>query len=291
MSFFEDIATALDAEGIESRVNEDVMFVPITSNLEIQFVEIDPILPAANVYIAAADVDEDDEEFEAVLVSVAFSVQDAIDAVAHHIATDQVVTVLRDLLEGTDERIADLEFIQDEFNPNLVVAEVANDSELRVLVETIDGVPSAVVRFLSFDFDAEEFEEEFADFEDEDINELWEDGNPDSLTEEERLNVLSTGGQVYGPVIEIPAEPLELGTYTDFDRLFDVLSLVADHALEWESQLVAVADPHFDEPEIYDIFGEDDDDLIFDEEYDDEDELVDDLDDDADDEESAEKDS
>ena len=48
------------------------MFVPITSDLEIQFVEIDPILPAANVYIAAADVDEDDEDFEAVLVSVAF---------------------------------------------------------------------------------------------------------------------------------------------------------------------------------------------------------------------------
>lgn len=56
MSFFEDIASALDAEGIESRVNDDVMFVPITSDLEIQLVEIDPILPAANVYIAAADV-------------------------------------------------------------------------------------------------------------------------------------------------------------------------------------------------------------------------------------------
>lgn len=33
MSFFEDIASALDAEGIESRVNDDVMFVPITSDL------------------------------------------------------------------------------------------------------------------------------------------------------------------------------------------------------------------------------------------------------------------
>ena len=117
MSFFEDIASALDAEGIESRVNDDVMFVPITSDLEIQLVEIDPILPAANVYIAAADVDEDDEDFEAVLVSVAFSVDDAVEAVAKHIANDQVVKVLRDLLEGTDERIEDLEFIHDEFNP------------------------------------------------------------------------------------------------------------------------------------------------------------------------------
>ena len=56
--------------GIESRVNGDTMFVPITSDLEIQFVEIDSLLPAANVYIAAANVDEDDDEFEAVLLSV-----------------------------------------------------------------------------------------------------------------------------------------------------------------------------------------------------------------------------
>ncbi len=191
MSFFEDIASALDAEGIESRVNDDVMFVPITSDLEIQFVEIDPILPAANVYIAAADVDEDDEDFEAVLVSVAFSVDDAVEAVAKHIATDQVVTVLRDLLEGTDERITDLEFVQDEFNPNLVVAEVANDSELRVLVETVDGVPSAIVRFLAFDFDEEEFDE----LEDEAINELWESDVADAISEEQRLALFEAGAR------------------------------------------------------------------------------------------------
>lgn len=250
MSFFEDIATALDAEGIESRVHDDIMFVPITSDLEIQFQEIDPLLPAANVYIAAADVDEDDEEFEAVLVSVAFSVDDALDAVARHIATDQVVTVLRDLLEGTDERIAELEFAQDEFNPNLVVAEVANDSELRVLVESVDGEPCAVVRFVAFDFDEEEFEE----LEDESIHELWELGDD---FDDDRLELLSDGlGE--GPVIEIPAETLELGTYTDFDRLFDVLGLVSEQALDWEAQLVSFDDDDYDEPEVYDIFGADD---------------------------------
>lgn len=93
MSFFEDIAAALDNEGIESRVHDDTMFVPITSDLEIQFVEIDPHMPAANVYIAAADVDEDDENFEAVLVSVVFSIEDAVATVARHVSTDQVVTV------------------------------------------------------------------------------------------------------------------------------------------------------------------------------------------------------
>lgn len=273
MSFFEDIASALDGEGIESRVNDDVMFVPITSDLEIQFVEIDPILPAANVYIAAADVDEDDEDFEAVLVSVAFSVEDAVEAVSRHIATDQVVTVLRDLLEGTDERIAELEFLQDEFNPNLVVAEVANDSELRVLVETIDGVPSAVVRFLSFDFDEEELDE----LEDEVISKLWDAEASEDMSEEERVALFGSAEDENGglaPIIEVPAEALELGTYTDFDRLFDVLSLVSDQALDWEAQLVSIDDGDFDEPEVYDIFGaddEDEDDVLFDDDDEDED--------------------
>ncbi|ATZ05628.1 TPA: DNA primase [Corynebacterium striatum] len=268
MSFFEDIASALDAEGIESRVNDDVMFVPITSDLEIQFVEIDPILPAANVYIAAADVDEDDEDFEAVLVSVAFSVDDAVEAVAKHIATDQVVTVLRDLLEGTDERITDLEFVQDEFNPNLVVAEVANGSELRVLVETVDGVPSAIVRFLAFDFDEEEFDE----LEDEAINELWESDDADGISEEQRLALLEAGElDDVAPIIEVPAEALELGTYTDFDRLFDVLNLVSEQAMDWEAQLVSFDDDEFEEPDVYDLFGADDGDDIDDDDIDDDD--------------------
>ncbi|VFB07218.1 Uncharacterised protein [Corynebacterium striatum] len=268
MSFFEDIASALDAEGIESRVNDYVMFVPITSDLEIQFVEIDPILPAANVYIAAADVDEDDEDFEAVLVSVAFSVDDAVEAVAKHIATDQVITVLRDLLEGTDERITDLEFVQDEFNPNLVVAEVANDSELRVLVETVDGVPSAIVRFLAFDFDEEEFDE----LEDEAINELWESDDADGISEEQRLELFEAGElDDVAPIIEVPAEALELGTYTDFDRLFDVLNLVSEQAMDWEAQLVSFDDDEFEEPDVYDLFGADDGDDIDDDDIDDDD--------------------
>ena len=269
MSFFENIAAALDAEGIESRVNDDIMFVPITSDLEIQFVEIDPLLPAANVYIAAADVDEDDEDFEAVLVSVAFSVEDAVEAVARHIATDQVVTVLRDLLEGTDERIAELEFMQDEFNPNLVVAEVANDSELRVLVETVDGVPSAIVRFLSFAYTEDDLEgiedtSEVDDYDDATIQELWDVDSEQGVASEEPLSddeyqLLLESSMFDGtePIIEIPAETLELGTYIDFDRLFDVLGLVSERALDWESQLVPFDAEEFDEPDVYDIYGED----------------------------------
>lgn len=246
MSFFEDIAAALDREGIESRVHDETMFVPITADVEIQFVEIDPHLPAANVYIAAADVDEDDDEFEAVLVSVVFSVRDAVSTVAEHMATDEVVTVLRDLLEGTDERIADLEFFQDSVNSQLVRAEVGESAELQVMVEVVDGEPCASVSFVALS-------DNYDDLMDDAIGELWESDGDAELTDEDRVRLFET---IHSEAIS-EAEVLELGTFSDFDRLFDVLSLAADQAEEWESQLLPVEDD-FDEPDVYDIFGEDD---------------------------------
>ena len=237
MSFFEDIAAALDADGIESRVNDDVLFVPITSGVEIQFVEIDAVLPAANVYIAAADVDEDDESFDAALVSVAFSVEDALAIVAEHIATDQVVTVLRDLLEGRDERISDLEFEHHTIDPGVVVAQVAEDSHLRVSIDLVSGVPTAKLSFITFDSEA------FAAAETDD------DAPADNPAEPSAVDVDAALG--FDPEMELDEaafapgelmhgyepEILELGSYTDFDRLFDVLSLCAEQAEDWEAQL------------------------------------------------------
>lgn len=232
MSFFEDIAAALDVDGIESRVHDDTMFVPITPELEIQFVEIDAQLPAVNVYIAAADVDEDDEDFEAVLVSVAFSVDDALDAVARHVATDQVVTVLRDLLEGTDERIADLEFFQDLSDANLVRAEVGQSSELHVIVESIRGVPTASVVFVAVG-------DRYEDLIDQAIAELWDSDTETTLTDADRRRMFS---DISSDVAQATDEVLDLGSFTDFDRLFDVLSLAADQADSWEEQLLPIED-------------------------------------------------
>lgn len=247
MSFFEDIAAALDRDGIESRVGGDTMFVPLTAELEIQFVEIDQHLPAANVYIAAADVDEDDEDFEAVLVAVVFSVEDAVAAVAEHMATDQVITVLRDLLEGTDERIGDLEFFQDHLNPQQVRAEVGENAELQVTIDTVDGVPNAKVTFVALPDD-------YDDVLDDAESELWESDGDAELTDEDRARLF----EVIHDEALADAERLELGSFTDFDRLFDVLSLAADQAEDWEAQLLPV-DDDFDEPEVYDLFGQDDD--------------------------------
>lgn len=278
MSFFEDIAAGLDREGIESRVHDDTMFVPITSDVEIHFVEIDPLLPAANVYIAAADVDEDDDEFETVLVSVVFSVEDAVQTAVKHMATDQVITVLSDLLEGTDERIGDLDFFQDPVDPNLVRAEVGDNAELQVQVELQDGTPCAAVTFIALP-------ESYDDLLDDAIGELWESDGDAELTDEDRERLFAS---LHAEAVA-DVETLDLGVFVDFDRLFDVLSLAADQAEDWESQLLPFDDEDFDEPEVYDIFGaddpddedEDEDDDLDDEDYYDEDDLDDEDEDDT----------
>ncbi|MFD5867417.1 hypothetical protein ACFWGD_02225 [Corynebacterium sp. NPDC060344] len=273
MSFFEQIAAALDREDIESRVNGDTLFVPITMDLEVQFVTIDDELPAAEVYVAAADVDSDDDEFEAVLVSVVFSVEDAVDAVAHHVATDRVVTLLRVLLDGEDDRVSDLEFEQDPEEATLVTAEVGEASLLQVLVTANGNDPVAHVRFIAQD-------ENLDDIVDQAIAEFWDSDTETILTDDDRRKMFA---DLYADAASLRNEVLTLGEFRDFDKLLDVLSLAADRAEEWEDQLAPVEDGFAEA--LYstyqdDDWDEDDDDLGDDDDYDDNDE--DDVDDDDD---------
>lgn len=268
MSFFEQIAAALDREGIESRVNDDTLFVPVTSDLEVQFVTIDEDIPAAEVYVAAADVDDEDDEFEAVLVSAVFSVEDAVAAVAHHVATDQVVGLLRTLLDGDDDRIADLEFEQDPEEATLVTSEVGTSSLVQVLVTAHSNEPSAHVRFISQDANLDEIVDQA-------IAEFWDSDTETVLTDDDRRKMFA---DLYSDIQTLRNEVLTLGTFKDFDKLMDVLALVVDRAEEWEDQLVAVDDGYAEY--IYsdhvasldeDDDDEDDDDLYDDGDYDDED--------------------
>lgn len=267
MSFFEDIAAALDREDIESRVNGDTLFVPITLDLEVQFVTIDEDLPAAEVYVAAADVDSDDDEFEAVLVSVVFSVEDAVDAVAHHVATDRVVALLRTLLDGDDDRVSDLEFEQDPEEATLVSAEVGESSVLQVLVSANDNDPVAHVRFIAQD-------ENLDDIVDQAIAEFWDSDTETILTDEDRRKMFA---DLYADAASLRNEVLTLGSFRDFDKLLDVLSLAADRAEEWEDQLAPVEDGFAES--LYESYR-DGDDWDDDDDYDDNDE--DDFDDDDD---------
>lgn len=265
MSFFEDIAAALDREDIESRVNGDTLFVPITLDLEVQFVTIDEDLPAAEVYVAAADVDSDDDDFEAVLVSVVFSVEDAVDAVAHHVATDRVVALLRTLLDGDDDRVSDLEFEQDPEEATLVSAEVGESSVLQVLVSANDNDPVAHVRFIAQD-------ENLDDIVDQAIAEFWDSDTETILTDEDRRKMFA---DLYADAASLRNEVLTLGAFRDFDKLLDVLSLAADRAEEWEDQLAPVEDGFAES--LYESYRDGDD-------WDDDDDYDDNDEDDADDE-------
>ncbi|MDK8506505.1 MAG: hypothetical protein QP890_03590 [Corynebacterium amycolatum] len=262
MSFFEQIAAALDREGIESRVNDDTLFVPITSDLEVQFVTIDEDIPAAEVYVAAADVDDEDDEFEAVLVSAVFSVEDAVAAVAHHVATDQVVGLLRTLLDGDDDRIADLEFEQDPEEATLVTSEVGTSSLVQVLVTAHNNEPSAHVRFISQDANLD-------DIVDQAIAEFWDSDTETVLTDDDRRKMFA---DLYSDIQTLRNEVLTLGTFKDFDKLMDVLALVVDRAEEWEDQLAPVDDGYAEyiySDHVASLDGDDDDDDDDDDLYDD----------------------
>lgn len=240
MNFYVDIAEALDVEGIESRVNDGTLFVPVSEDLEVQFVDITggTGIPGANVFLAMADVSEDDEEFEAVLVEVVFSVEDAVAAVSRHVTTDLVVGTVRELMEGNDPRVVDLEFIQDSVDALTVSAEVGESS---IIVVTFDEeeTPSAQVQFITRGDD-------FEDFMDQAVAEMWEeDAEVDSETPFSQVSEVGRQRILEGLVRDISdmtEEVLELGTYTDFDRLFDVLLVAQEQATSWEELLVPLED-------------------------------------------------
>lgn len=237
MSFYEDIATKLDEQGIESRVGGDVLFVPVTADFEVRFVEIDPLLPAANVYIAAADVDERDDDFSEALVSVVFSVEDAVNTVAHHIATDETVTLLRDLIEGTDERVAAVEFFQDTVDPQEVRAVLSDRSDLVVRVVVADEQPVAHLWVETWEDEPLEVDLGAPTPHGEDLASESDHGADSPLLTVDALLELFD---------EPSSEILELGSFTDFDKLFDVLSLAVDHVEDWEAELVPVDDEYDD---------------------------------------------
>lgn len=232
MSFFEQIAAGLDAEGIESRVTEDTLFVPITEDLEVQFVTIDEKLPAAEVYVAAADVDDEDDDFEADLVSVVFSAEDAVKAVAHHVATDQVIGWLQLLLDGDDDRLNDLEFEQDPEEATVLIAEVGEASLLQVTVSAPGNVPQAHVRFIAQDADLDEIVDQA-------IAEFWDSDTETVLTDDDRRRMFA---DLYADVQTLRNEVMSLGTFTDLGRLLDVLALTVERAEDWEESLAPVDD-------------------------------------------------
>lgn len=253
MGFFADIAQALDVEGIESRVNDGTLFVPVSEEVEIQFELIEGVAgvstPAANVFVAMADVSEDDEEFDAALVGVVFTPEAAVKAVNRHIATDEVITVLNELLDGQDPRIDDLEFEQDDYDPLVLRASLSANSKVKVKISEGEGKPVASVSFVVLP-DA--------------VFDMAESIAAEILVDEEDEEDPAKLDMLDATLEELRAqyqEVLDLGTFEDFNQLFDVLAYVSQQAEDWEDLLVTLddgsEDPFFEWVEVDEEYGED----------------------------------
>lgn len=255
MGFLENIAQALDVEGIESRANDGTLFVPVSAEVEIQFELIEGVAgvstPAANVFVALADVTDEDEDFDAALVGVVFTPKAAVEAVNRHMATDEVITVLNELLDGQDPRVEDLEFEQDDYDPLVLRANLSANSKVTVKISEGQGAPTAAVNFVVLPDSVFELAENIAaeilvDEEDE-----QDPAKLDML--DATLDELRTQYQ----------EVLDLGVFEDFNQLFDVLAYVSQQAEDWEDLLVTLddgsEDPFFEWVEVEDGDVEDDD--------------------------------
>ncbi|OFO17258.1 hypothetical protein HMPREF3088_00015 [Corynebacterium sp. HMSC22B11] len=255
MGFLENIAQALDVEGIESRANDGTLFVPVSAEVEIQFELIEGVAgvstPAANVFVALADVTDEDEDFDAALVGVVFTPEAAVEAVNRHMATDEVITVLNELLDGQDPRVEDLEFEQDDYDPLVLRANLSANSKVTVKISEGQGAPTAAVSFVVlpdsvFDLAENIAAEILVDEEDE-----QDPAKLDML--DATLDELRTQYQ----------EVLDLGVFEDFNQLFDVLAYVSQQAEDWEDLLVTLddgsEDPFFEWVEVEDGDVEDDD--------------------------------
>ena len=141
-----------------------------------------------------------------------------------------------------------------------------------MLVEVEDGIPTATVNFIAIG-------ESFEDLVDQAIEELWESDGDAVLSDEDRQRMFA---DLSDEVEFITDEILDLGTFTDFDRLFDILSLADDQAEDWEAQLVPFDDEDFDEPDVYDLYVDDSEEEDLEEDDSDEDDEDDDDNDDED---------
>lgn len=226
MNFLELIAAALDREGIESRISGEALYVPISPDVDLRCEEINSDIPAANVYVAVANTapGDDASDDDAMLVTAIFTVEDAVDTVNFHVATDQAVTIIRDLLDGSDARIADLDFEQDDEDPTLLSADVGESSSLEVVTTVDSSSPSVSVAFVTYidpdDADDTDEPDDTDDSDDLDDTDLDASDNDDDLSD------------------DVAVEVMDLGVFKDYDTVFNVLSVAVDQAENWEAELI-----------------------------------------------------
>lgn len=238
MNFLELIAAALDREGIESRISGEALYVPISPDVDLRCEEINSDIPAANVYVAVANTapGDDASDDDAMLVTAIFTVEDAVDTVNFHVATDQAVTIIRDLLDGSDARIADLDFEQDDEDPTLLSADVGESSSLEVVTTVDSSSPSVSVAFVTYIDPDDADDTDGAD----DSDESDDADEPDDTDDSDDLDDtdLDASGNDDDPSDDVAVEVMDLGVFKEYDTVFNVLSVAVDQAENWEAELI-----------------------------------------------------
>ena len=238
MNFLELIAAALDREGIESRISGDALYIPISPDVDLRCEEINSDIPAANVYVAVANTapGDDSADDDAMLVTAIFTVEDAVDTVNFHVATDQAVTIIRDLLDGSDARIADLDFEQDDEDPTLLSADVGESSSLEVVTTVDSSSPSVSVAFVTYIDPDDADDTDGAD----DSDESDDADEPDDTDDSDDLDDtdLDASGNDDDPSDDVAVEVMDLGVFKEYDTVFNVLSVAVDQAENWEAELI-----------------------------------------------------
>lgn len=212
MFFQEQIAQGLDREGIESRLVDEDLFVPLSAEVELRFSRIDSIIPAAELYVTANGVEDD----PGILIGVVFTVKNAVRLALQQIGVDQAISLIDTLCDGQDDRLAGLEFYPDSERPYSFLADISEQSQIKVefaithdgnLEFKDDGSLAAVrVVFRSFT-----------------------DGlGVEPSAEAEVLPGFDTRSDL---------EEIDLGLYSDHDRLLGVVSAALDHVDRWEELL------------------------------------------------------
>ncbi|KXB51127.1 hypothetical protein L3H50_01645 [Corynebacterium sp. MC-04] len=242
MNFLELIAAALDREGIESRISGEALYVPISPDVDLRCEEINSDIPAANVYVAVANaaLGDDASDDDAMLVTAVFTVEDAVDTVNFHVATDQAVTIIRDLLDGSDARIADLDFEQDDEDPTLLSADVGESSSLEVVTTVDSSSPSVSVAFVTYiDPDDADDSDDTEDADESDESDDAEDADDSAdIDDSDDIDPDASENDDDLRDDDVAVEVMDLGVFKDYDTVFNVLSVAVDQAENWEAELI-----------------------------------------------------
>ncbi|AZA13277.1 hypothetical protein ACFPVT_00875 [Corynebacterium choanae] len=219
MSFYEDLASALDENRIEQRIVDGAMYIPTPSGIDLKILVDNEVLPAASIYLL--DYGDSTSELESsTLLEVAFSVAGATAAIRTFLETSQALSFIDDLVDDPLGRFPELAFASPETGVPIAYAPCGNQGLLVVEITTIGSMQQAAVSLLLAPESLLEM--------------LSQQQTPSGATDDA---VYAVFDELTAPGSHTYSAYVSLGSFEDFGRLSTVLPFMATQARHWEQQL------------------------------------------------------